>query len=561
VKDHNGCSVSDTVLITRPPFLSVIISFSINEKCNGNTNARASAVASGGTGAYTYAWTPSGGSTANATGLSAGEYTITVTDAKGCTGVDSVNITQPPPIKDSLIADTNVTCNGLTNGSATIGVNGGTPGYAFFWSNGSTNSSIANVGAGTYTVNIRDANGCTSSATVTITQPAQLRDSITASFNVMCFGNNNGSATVGVAGGTMPYAYNWSPGGNTNATASNLTAGSYTVTISDSNGCTATANVTLTQPATALADSTLSVSASCGKSNGSAMVYAYNGSPGYKYSWSNGNTTTSVTGIAAGTYTCTITDANGCSVSPVVIIKDSSNLAGTITLLSEVSCHGDCNGGAEVTVTGGTAPYTYLWTGGSTTTSANTLCAGLNSIVTTDSKGCVVTDTMTITQPAVLTVVIDSDIIGACNNSAWAMVNGGTKSYTYLWSNGQTGDTATSLCSGTYTVTVTDAHGCVTDEIITIVVPAGIEELQNNTSFKLYPVPSNGTLNINVNGAFVPQSVMVYDVTGRELINQKISQNTGIITMDVSKLDYGNYILILTDRDGKKLEARFTVAK
>jgi hypothetical protein len=721
--DSKGCQVSDTVIITRPTLVVATISASTNVKCNGLATGSATVTASGGAGSYTYSWAPGGITTAAATGLVAGNYTITVTDKNSCTAIDSVNITQPAALRDSIRDSINATCYGTKTGSASVGVNGGTPGYTYTWTaGGGTKDTASNLGAGTYTVTIRDKNNCTITASVTIGQPAQLRDSLLTSTNVHCFGGNDGSASVGVKGGTMPYIYTWSPSGATTSSVNNLNAGSYTVTVSDANGCSAnsTSTVSISQPAKALADSAKDTAAACNKSNGYVIVYPYGGTSSYTYNWNNGSTTNYISGVAAGSYTCTITDANGCHVNSTILVADSSTLAGNISLVSNVSCNGMCNGSANVIASGGTGTYAYSWTGGSTTTSANGLCAGLSSVKITDTKGCTVTDTLTISQPSIVAATakaapaivcagqsstititatggtgaysylwspggataspiivspavtttytysvkdvnncsttntitvsvypslqatagassaicpgskatvsvnasggdgtytyawspalgtnagpyivnpsattvyscsvtdgcssvvavseevivdhvisvtsIDSSITGNCTNTIWAVVSGGTKPYLYAWNTTpvQTNDTATSLCQGNYAVTVTDSIGCKTTDSLKVINPNGINEIQANSSIKLYPVPTNGNLYVSIsNKEFIPQSVMVYDITGRELINEKASMNTNIVTIDVSKLENGTYILKLVNGNNEKL-ARFVVAK
>lgn len=563
--DNSGCKATDTVIITRPTKVTANISASTNLTCNGSNNGRATVTAGGGAGGYTYSWSSNPvQTTATATGLAAGTYTITVMDSKGCSAIDSVTLTQPSALRDSIRDSINVTCYLGANGSASVGVKGGTPGYTYLWTSAATTDTASNLAAGSYTVTIRDKNNCTATASVIISQPSQLRDSVASTTNVMCYGNNTGSATIGVKGGTSSYTFTWSPTVSTNATANNLPAGNYTVTVKDANGCTGntTATVTITQPKTALADSSKSTTATCAQSNGSATVFAYGGTGGYTYSWSNSATASSISAVAAGSYTCTVTDGNGCTVSPVILVANNSSLAGNLSLVSNVTCNGTCNGSASVTASGGSGSYSYAWTGGATATSASNLCAGLNSVQITDGSGCTTIDTITITQPQPIVVVIDSTIAGGCNNTATAKVTGGTGAYIYNWSTApvQTIATATGLCAGTtYTVTVTDGNNCTASATIGITNPTGIAQVQNTGAFNVYPVPANNTLNISL-GGFNAENLKVYDITGRELISQTINPSATLVTIDVSKLDNGTYVVGLTNGTSQKL-ARFIVVK
>ncbi|MBA4318308.1 MAG: hypothetical protein C0412_07900, partial [Flavobacterium sp.] len=216
--------------------------------CNGGSNGSATVVASGGISPYTYSWSPSGGTSATASGLSTGNYTVTITDNIGCQATRNFTITEPSAIIATASAQTNIACNGGATGSATVSATGGTPGYTYLWSNGATTATVTGIAAGTYTVTVTDANGCTATRNFTITQPSAISTATGSQTNVSCNGGTNGSASVSPSGGTAGYTYSWSPSGGTAATATGLAAGSYTVTVTDANGCTATRNFTLTQP-------------------------------------------------------------------------------------------------------------------------------------------------------------------------------------------------------------------------------------------------------------------------------------------------------------------------
>jgi hypothetical protein len=241
VKDANGCSATATVKITQPNAIQAAAVATAPVNCNGGNDGVASSITYYGTPPYTYSWSPGGQTSSIANGLSAGSYTVHITDSHGCGLTSSVIISQPALIRDSLIANSvvSVSCNGESNGVATIGAKGGTPPYTFAWSNGQTTATASGLSAGSYTVAVSDSLGCvgTNSVTVTITQPSKLRDSIAA---YSC-SNHLTSATAGVKGGVSPYTYSWSPAGGTKATATGLSNGVYTVTVTDKNGCTATA--------------------------------------------------------------------------------------------------------------------------------------------------------------------------------------------------------------------------------------------------------------------------------------------------------------------------------
>ncbi|MBC5835262.1 SprB repeat-containing protein, partial [Flavobacterium sp. F-408] len=279
---------------------------STSVSCNGGSNGAATVSVSGGIAPYTYSWSPSGGTGATASGLSPGSYTVTITDANSCTATRNFTITQPTAISTATAAQTNVSCNGGSNGSASVTPSGGTPGYTYSWSpSGGTAATATGLSAGTYTVTVTDANSCTATRNFTITQPTSISTATASQTNVSCNGGSNGSASVTPSGGTPGYTYSWSPSGGTAATATGLSAGTYTVTVTDANSCTATRNFTITQPTSISTATAAQTNVSCnGGSNGSASVTPSGGAGGYTYSWSpSGGTAATATGLSAGTYT------------------------------------------------------------------------------------------------------------------------------------------------------------------------------------------------------------------------------------------------------------------
>ncbi|MFD2042628.1 hypothetical protein ACFSJW_24960, partial [Flavobacterium artemisiae] len=255
-----------------------------NVSCNGGGNGTATIAASGGITPYTYSWSPSGGTGATASGLSAGTYTVTVTDNLGCPTTHNVIITQPATALNGTISTTAVSCFGGGNGTATVTPSGGTPGYTYLWSTGATTSTATGLAAGTYSVTVTDANGCPRTFTgIVIGQPVAALNGITSSTPVSCFGGANGTATVVASGGTPGYTYSWSPSGGTATTATGLAAGTYSVTITDANACTRTiTGIVVGSPAAVLDGIVSTTSVSCfGGANGTATVTPSGGTPGY----------------------------------------------------------------------------------------------------------------------------------------------------------------------------------------------------------------------------------------------------------------------------------------
>lgn len=477
-----------------------------NVSCFQGTNGSATVTPAGGTGPYTYSWAPSGGTNATATGLSAGTYTCTTTDAAGCVYLSVFTITEPAGMTINMSV-TNVLCNGQNNGSATAAVSGGSPNYTYSWTSGGTAATETGLGPGTYTLTVTDANSCPQNVQVTITQPAPLTSTM-STIDVGCAAS--GSATVNVTGGTGPYSYLWSSGGNS-ATDINLTVGTYTVLVTDSNGCTLTDTATIINT-TGITNTSSFTDISCfGMSNGSATIVPAGGNAPYTYTWSPpmGNTPT-VNNLPAGSYTVTATDAGGCVTSATFNITEPPALT-TISAFTNVSCNGGNDGSGTVSPAGGTGPYTYAWSpAGGTSQTANGLTAGSYTIIVTDSHGCTSVQAVTLTQPSALIASTSGD--SACiGQTATISVSGsgGVAPYTYAWSGGPNPTAATQNVSvttnTTYTVTITDANSCTTTATTTVnVLPSpsaaftsnatnGVFTLNGATSSLCFYGPSNVT--------------------------------------------------------------------
>jgi hypothetical protein len=531
ITDANGCSFEASYTITQPTCLSSYFT-KMNVKCNGGSDGFARIFVSGGTTPYTYLWS-TGATTVSIHGRTAGMYTITVTDANGCTMVKRVTIIQPSPI---AIANTitNESCNGGANGAIATTVTGGSAPYTYLWSNAATTASISNLAAGSYTITVKDKNLCTATKTLIVNEPTQLTASIT-SINVSCNGGSNGSAVVTASGGTAPYSYSWNVGGSS-ASNTNLSAGTYTVVISDANGCTTSSTVTITEPAV-LSATTNQTDVSCnGGNNGSASVNVSGGTIPYTYSWSNGSQSATSSNLTAGTYLVTITDANGCTLSKCVIVGEPTSLSASISS-TNVSCNGGNNGSATVTAVGGTAPYTYAWSNVCTTASNNNLTAGNYSVVVSDANGCTYSTSVTITEPAVLTLTTSSTNVlcnGGSDGSASVIANGGTAPYTYAWSNGGATANASNLTAGAYSVVVTDANNCSATASIAITQPTSLT-LSFTTSNVSCNGGNNGSATANANGGTAPYTY---------------AWSNGGATATINNLIAGTYTVTITDANG-----------
>jgi hypothetical protein len=545
IADASSCTYVQTVTITEPPVLTANITATTDISCNGGSNGTATVTAAGGTAPYTYAWNDAGAQTTSAaTGLAAGSYTVTITDNNSCTQTAVATINEPALLTASITATTNVSCNGGSNGSATVTAGGGTTPYTYAWSNGAVLSSVSSLIAASYTVTVTDNNGCTQTAVADITEPTAITANITATTDVSCNGGTNGSATVTAAGGTAPYTYAWSDAGaQTTSAATGLAAGSYTVTITDANSCTQTAVATITEPTAITANITATTDVSCnGGTNGNATVTAAGGTAPYTYAWSDAGaqTTSAATGLAAGSYTVTITDNNSCTQTAVTTIIEPTLLTASITATTNVSCNGGSNGSATVTAGGGTTPYTYAWSNGAVSSSVSGLIAASYTVTVTDNNGCTQTAVADITEPTALTANItattDVSCNGGTNGNATVTATDGTAPYTYAWSDAgaQTTSAATGLAAGSYTVTITDANSCTQTAVATITEPTAITANITATTDVSCNGGTNGTATVTAAGGTAPYTYAWSDAGA-----QTTSAATGLAA--------GSYTVTVTD--------------
>ncbi len=469
VTDQKGCTNVSAGVINNAGAATVKVSSPTNVMCFGSSTGADSILSvSGGTGAYTYSWSNGASGVTKVTGLPAGTYTVSVTDANHCLGFSTVTISQPTVLSPSTSFG-NVNCFGGSTGTANVSVKGGTGAYTYSWSSGQSGvTGVTGLPAGIYTVSVTDANNCPASATVTINQPTAALALTPTSTNIKCFGNASGSAGAGAAGGTPNYSYAWS-NLSSNASINNLVAATYTVTVTDANACSATTTILLTQPAAITPSIFATTQASCGGSNGSATASAGGGTSPYQYSWpsSVSQTDSTANGLSAGNYTVTVTDANSCTMTTSATITDKG--AATLSVAGgQTICIGQ-TASLSATLSGGTNPFTYSWSGGLTGSNptANPIVTTTYSISVVDALGCSTSmQTVTVIVNPPLTLSASSSSTGICNGANATLtasgIGGNGGPYTYSWApGGNTGSQITVSPNGnvTYTVTVNDNCG------------------------------------------------------------------------------------------------------
>ncbi len=478
VTDANSCEFVEDIFV---PETDITLSFDSVPPCNGAADGSAT-VNPIGTPPYTILWEVSNGTTNTITGLNPGFYTVTVTDATGCSVTDSVEVPPTAVVTVSLdVANstTSVLCNGFQSDTITVVAAGGTGlGTYQYYIPGvfpipQYNNIFSGLYAGTYDVFAEDANGCVNFTQINITEPDVIYYSAT-SFDVSCNGGSDGTAFVdSVSGGTAPYIYSWNTGQST-FLINNLSAGIYTVNVTDVNNCASNpqqVSVFVNQPSALVSNTNIISNSSCSgtqsAANGEAQVIVSGGTPGYSYNWSNGANTDDISLLFPGIYTVDIIDANGCMITDTAVINPGTNPTLNVTV-QNVSCFGANDGMIITSATSGIAPYQFSFDGGNTFVPQGTPFgpSGQASYFVTvvDSDGCTDSDSIFVNEPDELLITSITAQHVLCYDSAdgeiTVNVTGGTTPYSYLWNNGQTTNPSTNLIPSTYFVTVTDSMGC-----------------------------------------------------------------------------------------------------
>ncbi|MBL0246278.1 MAG: SprB repeat-containing protein [Sphingobacteriales bacterium] len=471
VTDAKGCTDQCTATVDEPDCNLSASADGTPVSCHGGNNGTATATPTGNNGAVTYLWS-NGATTQTISGLSAGTYTVTITDAVNCTAIASYTVTEPP-VMDVTCTSTDVTTNGGSDGTASVTASGGTPPYTYLWNTGATTSSISGLVAGTYSVTVTDAKGCTAECSTTVNEPGCNLSASADGTPVSCHGGNNGTATATPTGNSDPVSYLWSNGATTQ-TISGLSAGTYTVTITETPTCTATASYTVTEPPVMDVTCSSTDATTNGGSDGTASVTASGGTPPYTYLWNTGATTSSISGLVAGTYSVTVTDAKGCTAECSTTVNEPGCNLSASADGTPVSCNDGSDGTATATPTGNNGAVTYLWSNGATTQSISGLSAGTYTVTITDAVNCTAIASYTVTEPPVMDVTCSSTDVttnGGSDGTASVTASGGTPPYTYLWNTGATTSSISGLVAGTYSVTVTDAKGCTAECSTTVNEP------------------------------------------------------------------------------------------
>jgi hypothetical protein len=507
VRDKNTCPGVTSLVITNPSVATAAINALSNFNgqtisCNGSTNGRLQAIGAGGTGTFTYEWS-TGSTAAIVSGLPAGTYTVTAKDANLCPATASFSITNPDQVMATITetSDFNgfgISCAGGTNGYLKAAGAGGTGTLSYQWlTTTETSNTLSNRAAGTYTVRVQDVNGCFDTETRTLTQSPTLTLSLLTDKDISCFNGSDGEIQLTATGGVSGYEY--SRDGNTWQPAPSFTtlpAQSYTLRVRDANACVSTLANTLTQPTQLAIAFTNIEPAYCSDPRGKARAVVSGGTGAYRYEWRNAantvfDTDATVENLAPGVYTLTSLDANDCPVSNAIGIVSADGPQVSVNSVTAPLCSYSSDGSATVAVNG-SGPFTYAWPNGQTTAQVTGVAQGTYIVSVRDVNNCLTTQSVSVTAPEPLAITLaesqNPTCFGDANGRLKVSGSGGVGGYLFTWGT-QPGSEVTGLVKGDYTVILTDANACTTQQIFSLDEP---EPLQVNMTNRILPLCFNG---------------------------------------------------------------------
>ncbi len=569
VQDDNGCVTASTqITLTEPPLLSIINAFvSSGISCNGLTDGEITIDAQGGTGAYQYSIDNGQSYLLSSVfgSLPENSYNCYVIDDNGCiAGPSTVDLIEPSVLVLNSAAVTSnfngmqTSCDGSSDGEITILASGGTPNYnysvtgsaPFFPSN-----VVSGLQAGNYDVVVQDANGCETNAAamiLNITSPAAISAStiVTSDYNgedISCNGYSDGEITITTTGGTgSAYTYMLDAANYNGASpysVSALSAGLYSITVLDANGCTFSIPATIITEPTPLSLSTSQLDAGCnGAADGSALVTPTGATPSYNYLWNTGETTANISALVAGSYSVTVTDQNGCTESISIDILQPQ----ISTEVTDITCFGAANGIIDVIITNGNNSYSYSWNdpASQNTSTASNLATGVYTVTATDVFGCELIATDSVTQPEELIVNILSSTLCSSTDIAKVEVevDGGFMPYQFLWN---TTDVTSVIyvVDGNYSIDVTDANSCVTTQSV-VVEPYYPITITYQTSSASCIDNNDGLIVVAASGGYTPYT---YDWSNGALDS-------------IVNVSSGEYTLTIIDNEGCEESATMSVS-
>ncbi len=565
ITDNGNCPFFKTYTITEPTDIAIAVISKKDISCLGSANGSVDISVTGGTGNYTYAWTKNGAPFANTqdiSNLGPGNYVVSVSDANNCgPKTASYTIIEPPLLVVSLNDKKDVVCYGDATGSITVDVSGGVAagsGYNFAWTgpNGFTSSTqnLTNIVAGTYNLIVTDSQACSKNLSVTITQSAEIKVTYSTT-PILCYGANNASITATISGGIPPYQYTWSNLATT-LNQTNLSAGDYTILVTDNAGCKKSQTITIPD-APIFTVNPVKKDISCfGAHDGSIALNLVGGKAPITLVWSDGSTSgLTRNNLGAGTYTATISDGTPCQIVRTFVIQEPQALVLSANVSHALDCDNANSGAINLLVSGGTAPFTYSWSNGVSTEDLNNVPAGNYLVTVTDARGCVKTAQYSINRPPPIVIGVTTKTDVNCDTKEvkqnfTAQVSGGLPPYQLSWSSGAVSGANNEMMStnqnGTIVLNVTDALGCKANYSFNVAIPKlGSPSFTTNsygfTTYGFYSIEDPVQFTNTATDGFIAVSwdfgdgslsdeinpVHVFKKEGSYIINQRVTYPLG----------------------------------
>ncbi len=463
-------------IVVREPEVLKIVSNLTSPTCAASNDGVIDLNVFGGTKNYNFLWS-NGSRREDLEDLTAGTYSLTLTDARNCQLVETIQLQAPAPLTIAVDSSRNVRCSGGEDGFLKVQVNGGTPPYRYNWNTGSVSPVLANLSTGSYTVTVTDFNGCQQVRSFSIAQPTFLQLGIANQVNPQCIGDNTGLLEAGAAGGTAPYTFEWNTG-TIGSTITNLGVGEYTVTLTDANGCAGgelTVDLTASSPINVAV--TVSSPECIGRTDGSINLQPTGSAP-FTYNWNRGDVSQRLNNVGVGTYAVTVEDNQGCLFDTTITVNAVQVFDLNISPF-QPSCFQSTDGAIEVNFfSAGTPPVNYTWSNGAITQDLMGLTDGDYVLSLTDSRGCTfVSDTIEIVNPEPLRLNIETlgQITCAGDSTGFieVEVQGGVAPYDFDWvGTGETTEDIFNLSAGEYRLVVLDANQCPIDTTFKLNEPA-----------------------------------------------------------------------------------------
>ena len=495
VTDENNCVLSETFNITSPVPINYVLDEKIDITCKGDDDGAINISVSGGTGNYNYNWSTENGSglvqgQQDQSGLSPGLYVLALSD--GCQSIQyEYVISEPDELLVNLDQKVDILCHGDSSGEILITVNGGTAPYDYVWTDNFNNvydrnvgdvfndGDLTNVPAGIYELTVTDSNNCVASFNVELTQPDDFIIQIEKT-DLNCYDGNDGTITVNASGGAAPYTFEWSDLGN-GSTRNNLSAGTYIVKITDSNGCEETREINIENAALFDINPIINNISCFGEDDGSIQLNIDGGVLPLSVLWSDDSSAgLNRNNLSPGTYSVTISDGSGCIIEEDFNIIEPQELSLSGVITNATDCNNPASGSIDLQVSGGTAPYTFVWSNGANEEDVENLIANSYNVIVTDSNGCKAEKSFEINRQDDLEINLVTELYAICETREvyqknTVSVSGGVAPYVIEWSNGivsgNNGEIMDTKTEGSYEVKVTDFLGCQETLIFNIDTP------------------------------------------------------------------------------------------